>query len=314
VETLYDVIIVGGGAAGLSAALMLARCCRRVLVCDSGRYRNAASAGVHGFLSRDGIQPLELIRAAREQLKPYGVEVRDVTVASILPRKEGFEASMENGLKVSGRRVLLATGVVDRLPEIDGIEALYGKSVHHCPYCDAWEHRGRPLAVYGKGRRGMGLAVSLKSWSPDVVLCTNGPASLSHQQRDELDALDIPVRTEPIARLEGRDGALERIVFKTGETLERGAMFFNTGQRQTCGLASQLGCAFTHRGAIKTDKFERTNIPGVFAAGDCSRNVQFVAVAAAQGAIAAEAIHQELQEEERRRYIAAKRARSGGRA
>ena len=310
-DPVYDVIIVGGGAAGLSAALMLGRARRRVLICDSGRYRNASSTGVHGFLTRDGMPPLELIRVGREQLQQYGVELYEMTVASVLRQNSCFQIATSGGVKLTGRRVLLATGVVDRLPQLEGIESLYGKSIHHCPYCDGWEHRDQPIAVYGKGRRGKGLAMSLKTWSEDVVLCTDGRAGLSRDERAELDALDIPLRTESIARLEGRDGDLERIVFTTGDALERRAMFFNTGQHQMCSLAGQLGCAFTKRGAIKTDRFERTNIPGLFAVGDCSRNVQFVSVAAAQGAIAAQAINQELQEEDRRHYLAAKRDRSG---
>ena len=301
VSPTYDVIIVGGGPAGLSAALMLGRCRRKVLVCDSGRYRNATSAGVHGFLSRDGMKPLDLIRVAREQLRPYEVEICKAVVKSITPRGGAFRITLESGERIECRRVLLATGVVDQVPAIEGIEPLYGKSVHHCPYCDAWEHRDQPLAAYGKGRPGMGLAMSLKSWSRDVVLLTNGPTRLSPNQRSELETLEIPVRAMRIARLEGKGGDLQRIVFRNGDSLARRAIFFNTGQHQRCNLASELGCTFTRRGAIRTNKLEATCIPGVYAAGDCSRNVQFVAVAAAEGAVAAQAINIELQDEDRQR-------------
>jgi thioredoxin reductase len=253
-----------------------------------------------------------LIRIGREQLAPYGVEICETTVGAVVRQNDSFQVATSGGVKLTSRRVLLATGVVDRLPEIEGIESLYGKSVHHCPYCDGWEHRDQPIAVYGKGRRGLGLAKALKTWSDDLVLCSDGPAGLSREERAELEALDIPLYTSKIDRLEGNDGDLERIVFATGESIARRAMFFNTGQHQMCSLAGQLGCAFTKRGAIKTDRFERTNIPGVFAVGDCSRNVQFVSVAAAQGAIAAQAINQELQEEDRQRYLAQKRIRSSG--
>jgi len=314
VSPSYDVIVVGGGPAGLSAALMLGRCRRKVLVCDSGRYRNAASAGVHGFLSRDGMKPLDLIRVAREQLRPYKVEICRAVVKGVAPRGGGFRITLESGQKIECRRVLLATGVVDQVPAIDGIEPLYGKSVHHCPYCDAWEHRDQPIAAYGKGRPGMGLAMSLKTWSRDVVLLTNGPMRLSPDERRELDDLEIPVRAGRIARLEGKGGDLRRIVFKNGDILARSAIFFNTGQHQRCNLASELGCTFTNRGAIRTNKLERTCIPGVFAAGDCSRNVQFVAVAAAEGAVAAEAINIELQEEDRQRFLKSVGDRSRRRA
>jgi thioredoxin reductase len=312
VSPRYDVIVVGGGPAGLSAALMLGRCRRKVLVCDSGRYRNAASAGVHGFLSRDGMKPLDLIRVAREQLRPYEVEVCNAVVKSVIPRGSRFRIALESGEQIECRRVLLATGVVDQVPSIEGIEPLYGKSVHHCPYCDAWEHRDQPIAAYGKGRPAMGLAMSLKTWSSDVVLLTNGPTRLSPGQRKELDSLEIPVRAGRIGRLEGKGGDLHSIVFKNGDTLARRAIFFNTGQHQTCNIASELGCTFTKRGAIRTDKFEQTCVPGVFAAGDCSRNVQFVSVAVAEGAVAAEAINVQLQEEDRQKLLASRVARSGG--
>lgn len=309
VDEAYDVVVVGGGPAGLSGALMLGRCRRRVLVCDSGRYRNAASSGVHGFLSRDGIKPVELVRIAREQLRPYNVEICTATVKDITGRSGSFRLVLDSGESIATRRVLLATGVTDEIPRIEGIEPLYGKSVHHCPYCDAWEHRDQPLAAYGTGHPGMGLAMSLKTWSSDVVLLTDGPSRLSPGQRRELADLDIPVRHEPIERLDGVRGQLRRVIFKNGESLARRAIFFNTGQNQTCNPAQRLGCDFTKRGAIKTDKFERTCVPGVFAAGDCSRDVQFVAVAAAEGAIAAEAINIELQEEDRRRYLTSKKDR-----
>ncbi len=306
VNEAYDVVVVGGGPAGLSAALMLGRCRRRVLVCDSGRYRNAFSAGVHGFLSRDGIKPLDLVRIARQQLRPYGVRICEAVVKHITGRSGRFRVSLESGEHIVARRVLLATGMTDHVPRIEGIDEVYGKSVHHCPYCDAWEHRDQPLAAYGKGRPGMGLAMSLKTWSADVALLTDGPSRLSASQIRQLEVLAIPVRTERIERLVSARGELQRIVFKNGDSLARRAIFFNTGQNQACDLAARLGCQFTKRGAIKTDRLERTCIPGVFAAGDCSRDAQFVAVAAAEGAIAAEAINVELQEEDRLRYLSAK--------
>jgi thioredoxin reductase len=300
VERLFDAIIVGGGPAGLSAALMLGRCRRRVLVCDSGRYRNASTKAVHGFLTRDGTAPAELLAMARSQLAPYDVELRMCLVTGA--RREGghFVVRLEDGTEFRGRKLLLATGMVDRLPAIDGLEPLYGKSVHHCPYCDAWEHRDQPLAAYGRGRRARGLAMSLKTWSKDVVLCTDGPAGLRPGERAELEALRIPVFPARIVRLEGDRGMLRRIVFAGGASLNRSALFFNTGQRQHCDLANQFGCELTARGVVRTDRFERSSVPGLFAVGDCSRNVQFVAVAAAQGTIAAEAMNAELQAEDRR--------------
>ena len=298
-------IIVGGGPAGLSCALMLGRCRRRVLVIDSGRYRNYATEAMHGFLTRDGEHPSELRRIGRDELKRYDIEVRCATVKSADSVNGRFAVALDDDSRLDTRKLVLATGVVDKLPRLERIDEFYGKSVHHCPYCDAWEHRDRPIAVYGRGRPGMGLAMSLKTWTEDVTLCTDGPSGLSRADRGMLRDLEIGLETAKIVRLEGEEGRLRRIVL-TNRVLEREAMFFNTGQDQMCTLAGNMGCVFTHRGAVKTDRWERTNLPGLFAVGDCSRNVQWVAVAAAQGAIAAEEINRQLQDEDRARVLAEK--------
>ena len=295
----YDVIIVGGGPAGLSAALVLGRCRRRVLVCDNGRPRNAASHGVHGYFTRDGVLPSDLLRIGREEVLRYGVEIRDVTVADIALLPNGFSVDLEGGERLSSRMLLLATGVRDHIPRIEGIEELYGRSVHHCPYCDGWEHRDTPIAVYGHGHHGLGLALSLRTWSDDVILCTDGPSGFRRKDRERLERNGVGIRQGKIAHLEGREGMLERVVFADGTTLERSAMFFSTGQEQACELASRLACRFTHNGSIWVDRHECTSVPGLFAVGDASRDVQFVIVAAAEGAKAAVAINTAFQREER---------------
>jgi thioredoxin reductase len=211
---------------------------------------------------------------------------------------------LDGGETCTARKLVLATGVTDALPPVDGIDAFYGRSVHHCPYCDGWEHRDQPMAVYGRGKPAAGLAMSLKTWTPDVVLCTDGPSGLPGAHRRELAALGISVRTQKITRLEGDDGDLRRIHFAAGEAIDCRAIFFNTGQHQSCGLAGQFKCELTKRGTIQTDRWERTSMPGLYAVGDCSRNVQWVVVAAAQGAIAAEAINKELQKEDRDSFLA----------
>jgi thioredoxin reductase len=193
----------------------------------------------------------------------------------------------------------LATGVVDVLPPIPGIEQFYGRSVHHCPYCDGWENRDQPLAVYGRGEKGCGLALTLTLWSRDLVLCTDGPTELSDDQYARLARHNIPVREEPIARLEGTpNGVLERLVFVSNETLTRRALFFNTGQTQRSPLFAELGCDFTGKGGVQSGNTEETNIPGLYVAGDASRDVQFVIVAASEGAQAAVAINKALLRED----------------
>ncbi|HEY7505010.1 MAG TPA: NAD(P)/FAD-dependent oxidoreductase [Gemmatimonadales bacterium] len=294
----WDCIIVGGGPAGLSAALMLGRCRRRVLLCDVGNQRNLQSHALHAYLTRDGVSPSEFLRLARAELGRYGtVECRELEIVEAAREDRGFAIRATDGTGLRTRKLLLATGVVDELPALEGLDALYGTSVHHCPYCDAWEWRDRPLAAYGEGDEACGLALSLTFWSPDVLLCTGG-AELPDGVVARLTAAGVRIREEPVLRLEGSDGRLERILFASGEPAPRSALFVVAGQRQRSPLAERLGCHFTVRGTVDTGTCEVTNIPGLFVAGDASKEAQFVAVAAAEGTQAAMAIHKALMKED----------------
>jgi thioredoxin reductase len=294
---MYDVIIIGGGPAGLSAALVLGRCRRRVLVCDTGQPRNAASRAMHGFLSRDGIPPWEFLKIARDQLRPYEtVELRDVEVTRAECRASRFHVALADGSTLETRKLLIATGVRDNLPEIPGFRELYGLSVFHCPYCDGWEVRDQPLAIYGRGDRGLGLSLEMTGWSRDLVLCTDGPSEIAADDLARLDRNGIGVREERITRLEGT-GRLERIVFAGGGSLARHAIFFTTGQAQQSPLATELGCAMNDKGTVLTRKYEATHLPGLYVAGDASRAVQWVIVAASEGAEAAFDINTALLKE-----------------
>ncbi|HVK38008.1 MAG TPA: NAD(P)/FAD-dependent oxidoreductase [Candidatus Kapabacteria bacterium] len=295
---MYDVIIVGGGAAGLSAALVLGRCRRTVLICDTGRPRNAAAHRMHGYLGRDGTNPLEFLRMGRDEVAHYGVEFRDVEVTDAVRGDDGFEVLLADGTRLRSRRLMIATGVVDQLPEIEGVRELYGSSVWHCPYCDGWEARDMPLAVYGRARHGFSLALGLLTWSKDLVLLSDGPLRLDRAQRERLERHHIDVRTAKVVRLEGSDGQLERIHFADGTSIERRGMFFSTGQRQVSELARSLGCRFNSKGTVVTTRTENTGIPGLYVVGDASHDVQFVIVAAAEGARAAVMINTSFQEEE----------------
>jgi thioredoxin reductase len=303
---MYDVIIVGAGPAGLSAALILGRCRRRVLVCDSGRPRNAASRAMHGFLTRDGINPHEFLRLSREQLQQYEtVTIRDCEVTAAACRSDArFEVTIENQERLTTRKLLIATGVLDNLPHIPGFAELYGVSVFHCPYCDGWEVRDEPLAVYGRGERGLGLSLELTGWSRDVVLCSDGPSDIDEAGRDRLRRCGIQIREERVVRLEGDESGLRHVVFDAGDALSRHALFFTTGQIQQSALAISLGCEFNDKGTVRTGKYESTHLPGLYVAGDASRAVQWVIVAAAEGAEAAFAINTDLLKDDLRRIEA----------
>ena len=299
---MYDVVIVGAGPAGLSAALILGRCRRRVLVCDTGRPRNAASQAMHGYLTRDGMPPAEFLALGRRDLELYTtVELRQIAVSgATCTARSRFEIVLESGERVHARALLLATGVVDNLPNVPGFRDLYGRSAFHCPYCDGWEIHGQPIAIYGRGDSGAGLSLELTAWSRDLVLCTDGAADLSGDHRDKLARNGITVREERIARLEGTDGILTQVVFENGERLARRALFFTTGQTQRSDLSIKLGCQFNEKGTVRTGKYETTHMPGLYVAGDASRDVQWVVVAAAEGAEAAFAINTALIKEDLR--------------
>ena len=287
---MLEVLIVGGGTAGLSAALVLGRCVRRVLVVDSGRYRNERSRALHCYVSRDGIAPKDLLATSREQLARYGcVSYRQGKVSRIVQEGASFIATIDDE-DVSARAVLIATGVVDQLPPIAGIEEFFGQSVHVCPFCDGWEHRDAAVAVYGKGPKSARLALLLRQWTDDLVLCTDGPRELHPEDERLLEMRGIQVCETSIVRLEGKNGCLEAICFADNTQIKRQALFFQTGQHPRSTLLERLGCDFGEDG-VAVDQDGATSIPGIYVAGDVSRDVQLAIIASAEGARAALAIN-----------------------
>lgn len=285
---MFDVIVAGGGPAGLQAALALGRARRRVLLCDSGEPRNAVTGVIHGFLSRDGIDPAELRRIAGTELARYPtVELRAVAIAAARPAEGRFEVELADGAKEVAAKLILATGVVDELPALPGLGELWGRAVFHCPHCDGFERSDEPLALIDSESTAGFHALQLSGWSDDLVLCTNGASALSEEDRERLAARRITVREEPVVRLEG-DGEGTRIVFADGPALERRAAFLRPPTRQRSDLASQLGCRALEDGSIEVNDFGQTSVPGVYAAGDMARRPAFP-FPAAQGIHAASA-------------------------
>jgi thioredoxin reductase len=267
---VLDAVIVGGGPAGLSAALVLGRARRRVLVLDTGRPANSVSNGIGGLLAQGGVAPADLRRSGREQLADHpNVEVRDGAVLGAEPRAEGLTVTLDDGPAVSTRTLVLAHGLRYDPPPLPGIGTLWGHSVFHCPFCDGWEVRDRPLAVHGSGPEAARTALVVSGWSSDVVLCTDGPARLNGE-RAALEQAGVRVREELITGLAGQDDRLERIEFAGGPAERRDALFVRTHRDQPNGLAAALGCDLAEGGTIVTDGDGRTGIPGVYAAGDAA--------------------------------------------
>jgi len=301
----YDAVIIGAGPAGLSAALVLGRSRRRTLVIDGGDGRNSPALGVHGLLACDGMSPDELRTVGRAQLREYpDVHLHEGRVQAVDGERGGFTVGFEDGRSVKARRIVLATGVIEDLPEIAGVAERWGKSVLGCPYCHAWEVRDRPLAVLAtEGREDVLFAAQLTKWSPEVTLCTNG-IPLSSEDEAILGKRAVRVRTESVRSVESSDGGLERVTFRDREPVECAAVFLHAATRQADPLAEKLGCVIQDDGTVRVDDVGSTGVPGIYAVGDLARResspegMTFVVTAAAMGFVAATAVDHALFTEE----------------
>jgi thioredoxin reductase len=252
----------------------------------------------NGFLSRDGSSPAEFARISREQLGRYEtVTLRSATVTRAERADRHFRVTLDTGENFSSRMLLLATGLVDQLPEIEGFSRFYGRTIHSCPLCDAWEHRGQPAAVLGGSQEAAGLAIEMLLWTKDVVLCTHGPLECDARTRRQLERAGIRIIETTVASFEGDGESLRAIRFTDSTVLPREVLYFYPGQVQKSPLAEQLGCELCpDDGCIRCDDKAATCIPGLYAAGNASRGVQLVIAAAAEGALAAVAINNALVE------------------
>jgi thioredoxin reductase len=294
-----DVVIAGAGPAGASAALVLGRACRRVLLCDTGTPRSWASKEMHAYLSRDGVAPSRFREITRRELSRYpGISVAAVEVTQARRSGTGFIVTLGKSRKVWTRKLLIATGLFDIVPRIPGIDALFGRSVFQCPYCDGWEMRDRKVAVYGRGQRGFQMARAMTAWASDIVLLTDGVMRLSAEQRRQLERNGIPVVRKRIASLSARRGRLSFVEFRDGSRLARETLFFDTPSSAQSDLARSLGCRFARHGGVLCGAYEATSVPGVFVAGNIIRDVQLSIVAAAEGARAAFGINRALTRED----------------
>ena len=292
---IYDAIIVGGGPAGLTCAIFLARYRRPVLVIDEGRPRNYATDGIHGFLGQHGIEPGELLERGRAEARESGADIRKGRVTKIEKVGDTFEVTLGEEM-LRGRRIVLAYGVRDTLPDIPEIESYYGRTVHHCPDCDGYEARDQRIGVIGWGKKVAGLALKLLQWSGDVVVFTHGQArEWDEEEHSKLLAEQIDVKDERIVGLDGDGGAVRYAVLDTGERVPVQRLFFTIQVERSCTLAEDLGCELADDAPnVIVDEHRRTTVEGVWAVGDLVEGAQLAITAAADGAIAAIAINKSL--------------------
>jgi thioredoxin reductase len=218
-------------------------------------------------------------------------------VMDALRTESGFRVTLNTGDVVECKKLLLATGITDELPEVDGVQEFYGSSIFHCPYCDGWEFSDQPIAIYGSDQRAFGLAMKMLDWSTRLTICSNGVAQLDQDQKRQLADRSISLIETPIQKFEGADGLLERITFDDGNSINCKAVFFALGHKQKSHLPEKLGCQFNDKGCVVTSEYESTCVPNLYVAGDASEQLQLAIIAAAEGANAAFAINTALQSE-----------------
>ncbi|MBX3013735.1 MAG: NAD(P)/FAD-dependent oxidoreductase [Caldilineaceae bacterium] len=282
---MLDVLIVGGSVAGLSAATYLGRMRRQVVVVDAGAPCNRFSHASHGFFTRDGVDPAELLQIGRTQVQAYPtVQLRSGLVTAIVPQAEGFLVTSAVGEQWATRNVLLTMGLRDHLPALTNIEHFWGRSAFHCPYCDGWEVRDQPLAVQGNGPSAIHRAQLLLNLTDDLVICTDGPATFTEAEWQLLRARLVRVIETPLTGLTGVGEQLDTLHFADDSTLARHAIFINLRTSQPSDLVAGLGCEVDENGFVKVDAQGRTKVAGVYAAGDMTSPMRAVIFAAAQGA------------------------------
>ncbi|MEU9097883.1 NAD(P)/FAD-dependent oxidoreductase [Streptomyces sp. NPDC048361] len=314
-RTVYDVVVIGGGAAGLSGALTLGRARRSVLVVDAGQPRNAPARGVHAHLGHEGTPPGELLAKGRDEVRRYGGELRSGSATGAERVGDGFRVTLADGGRLRARRLLVATGLVDELPDVPGVAELWGSDVLHCPYCHGWEVRDQAIGVLGTGPLAVHQALLWRQWSADVTLFLHTMDEPDEQQYEELAARGIGVVVGEVAALETCDGRLHGVRLASGQLISRQALAVATKLRPRAGVLASLGLApmdlemaGTVVGAhIAADPVGATEVPGVWVAGNVANPLDQVVAAAAAGVRAGAAINADLIAQETRRAVEARR-------
>ncbi|MBT1697021.1 NAD(P)/FAD-dependent oxidoreductase [Fulvivirgaceae bacterium PWU4] len=294
-DTRFDVIIVGGSYSGLAAGMALGRALRKVLIIDSGKPCNRQTPHSHNFLTHDGKAPAEIAALARQQVERYDTVklIADVATQGVKTAK-GFEISTASGQTFSAKKLIFATGVRDIMPDLDGFAECWGISVLHCPYCHGYEVRHKKTAILGNGEYAFEFGTLISNWTDNLTLLTNGPSTLTAEQRARLGKHNIKVIETAIEKLEHRSGHVERVRFQDGTAFSVEAVYARCAFEQHCMIPQALGCDLSDDGYIKIDAFHKTTVEGVFACGDNTTRMRTVANAVGMGTTTGAIVNKEI--------------------
>ncbi|WP_440119255.1 NAD(P)/FAD-dependent oxidoreductase [Paenibacillus sp. QZ-Y1] len=294
-EQQMDVLIIGGGPAGLNAALVLGRARKQVVVIDDERPRNWVTRETHGFLTRDGASPREFRKVAKEQISVYpSVHFVGDTVTSVTGTDGDFQVTTAQGEGYRTKKVLFTVGKKDLPLDINGLPEVYGKSAFVCPYCDGWELRDQTLVIIINGAKALHMAKTISGWTSQFTICTNGPDELTDEQRIELKQHDVPVLDSPIRSIESSNGMVKQVVLEDGTEIPCTGIFFGPKLGPGSELPQKMGCEVTDAGTVVVDDYGKTTVPGVFSAGDAASEMYQAITAASLGALTAVSINSEL--------------------
>ncbi|WP_175621707.1 NAD(P)/FAD-dependent oxidoreductase [Chryseobacterium schmidteae] len=294
-ETEYEVIIIGGSYSGLSAAMALGRSLRKTLVIDSGKPCNEQTPHSHNFLTQDGKSPKEIAENARKQVSEYEtIHFHQGKAVETKKSETGFEVTTEKGEKFYSKKLIIATGITDEIPEIKGFKESWGISLIHCPYCHGYEYKGKKTAIIANGDKAVHISSLVKNLTEDVTIITRGKANLTDEQREKLNRNNIQIIENEIAELKNNNGIAESIIFSDGTEIKFEAVYGAFPFHQHSEIPKNLGCEFTEFGHIKTDQFQKTNVPSLFVCGDNSSMMRSVSNAVMTGNVAGAMVNMEL--------------------
>ncbi|ELR73040.1 Thioredoxin reductase [Fulvivirga imtechensis AK7] len=295
----YDVVIIGGSFAGLSAAMTLGRSLRDVLIIDSGKPCNRQTPASHNVITMDGEKPAALLNRAREQVLFYNtVGIMNDEVRFVKKKTTEFEVQVGDGKVITSRKIILANGIKDIMPEVSGFEDCWGISVLHCPYCHGYEVKGKKTGVLANGEMAFEFAKMIHHWTPELTLFTNGISTLTNEQELTLKSHNIAIVQSRLVEIIHKKGHLSKLVFDDGTGIPLEALYTRLAFEQHLQIPQLLSCRLNEGGYIEVDQLQKTSVPGVFAAGDNTNPFRSVSGAIAAGSMAGAALNKELIEED----------------